>query len=92
MARGRKKGETKTRVIIREEFLAPYYLTQDEKQYTVMKEGSTLGQGYYGSFSNAVTRVAELLMLEKSNETVSLKEYIETYDNIKSEIVNAVSL
>lgn len=92
MARGRKKGETKSRVLIQDDFLAPYYLTQDERQYVIMKEGNTLAQGYYGSFSNAVNRIAELLMLEKVDNTVTLKEYINTYNDIKTEITNAVSL
>lgn len=92
MARGRKKGETKNRIEIKDDFMAPYYLTQDERQFVIMKEGNTLAQGYYGSLPNALTRITELLMMDKSKPSVTLKEYIDTYDQIKTEITNAVSL
>lgn len=92
MARGRKKGETKNRIEIKEDFMSPYYLTQDERQFVIMKEGNTLAQGYYGSLPNALSRITELLMMDKSEGTVTLKEYIERYNQIKTEITNAVSL
>ena len=92
MSRGRKKGETKSRIFIKDNLLAPYYLTQDERQYVLMKEGNTLAQGYYSSLSAAITRATQLLMLENVEDTVTLKEYIQEYDNIKSEIINAVQL
>ena len=92
MARGRKKGETKSRILIKDDLLAPYYITQDERQYVLMKEGNTLGQGYFGDLSNAITKATQLLMLVKGEDTVTLKEYIQQYENIKSQITNAVQL
>ena len=93
MARGKQKGHQKTMTTIKDEVLAPYYITLDESQYTLMTEGSTLPIGYFSSFCNALRRASRLLtVIESNQQTVDLSEYVTRYEAITDKLNNTVNI
>ena len=87
----KKKGFQKVGARISDETIAPYFITVDDSQYTVMREGSTIPQGYYGSLDGAVRRIAHFKNLEALDQTtVSLQEYLESYKETVNTIVQAI--
>ena len=93
MARGKQKGHQKTMMTIKDEVLAPYYITLDESQYTLMTEGSTLPVGYFSNLGNALKRVSRLLTVNESNQgTLNLSEYISRYEQITQKVNEATNI
>ena len=93
MARGKQKGHQKTMMTIKDEVLAPYYITLDESQYTLMTEGSTLPIGYYSSLRGALSRTARLLTVNELNQkSVSMSEYLNTYDTIMDRVTKVTNI
>lgn len=87
MARGKQKGHQKTMITIKDEVLAPYYITLDESQYTLMSEGSTLPIGYFSSLRGAMSKLARLLTVkELDQKAVAMTEYLTCYENIMQRI------
>ena len=93
MARGKQKGHQKTMATIKDEVLAPYYITLDESQYTLMSEGSTLPIGYYSTLRGALGRMARLLTVnELDQKAVSMSEYLNTYDVIMNRVTKVANI
>jgi len=93
MARGKQKGHQKTMMTIKDEVIAPYYITLDESQYTLMTEGSTLPIGYFSNMGNALRRVSRLLTVTESNqETVTISEFMTRYETITNKLNNTVNI
>lgn len=89
--KGKKTGFQKVETRISDETIAPFFITVEESQYTVMKEGSTIPQGYYGNLDGAVRRIAHFKNLDTLNQsTVSLQEYINQYKETVNTIVQAI--
>jgi len=93
MARGKQKGHQKTMTTIKDEVLAPYYITLDESQYTLMTEGSTLPIGYFSNLGNALKRLSRLLTVNESNQdTLSISEYITRYEEVTQKVNEATNI
>jgi len=93
MARGKQKGHQKTMTTIKDKVLAPYYITLDESQYTLMTEGSTLPIGYFSNLGNALKRVSRLLTVNESDQdTINLSEYISRYQQITQQVNEVVNI
>jgi hypothetical protein len=91
MLKGKKKGFQKVEARISDETIAPYYITVEECQYTVMIEGSTIPQGYYGSLDGALRKIAHYKNLETINQsTVTLNEYLQSYKDTVNIISQAI--
>lgn len=89
--KGKKKGFQKVETRISDETIAPYFITVDESQYSVMLEGSTIPQGYYGSLDSAIRRIAHFKNLSNLDQTtVTLQEYLESYKQTVNTIVQAI--
>ena len=91
MARGKKAGHIKPQVTIKDEMLAPYYISMDETQYTLMIEGSTLPLGYYSNLEGAIKRAARYLTVESLNQqTIDLTDFLKAYDNVITQLNNRI--
>ena len=93
MARGKQKGHQKTMTTIKDEVLAPYYITLDESQYTLMTEGSTLPIGYFSSLRGAMGRMARLLTVnELDQKAITMTEYLSTYETIMDKVTKVTNI
>jgi len=89
--KGKQKGFQKVGVSISDATIAPYFITVDGSQYTVMLEGSTIPQGYYAGLEGAIKRIAHFKNLEALDQTtITLHEYLESYKQIVNNIVELV--
>jgi len=89
--KGKQKGFQKVGVSISDAAIAPYFISVDGTQYTVMLEGSTIPQGYYAGLEGAIRRIAHFKNLEALDQsTVTLHEYLENYKQIVNNIVELV--
>ena len=77
---------------IEDEVIEPYFITMDDYCYTVLQDLSkdkdrsyTKKLGHFKGFNNALERIA----LHKTNKEdyKSIKEYIETYKEIKNTFI-----
>lgn len=90
---GRKKGFKKSSIKISDETLSPFYILKEDRQFVKMKKGSTIPQGYYINLANAVKSIAGDLMIEKNaSKTLSLRGYIDQYEQIQNQILEAIKL
>lgn len=93
MSKGKQKGHQKSMLTIKDEALAPYYITVDETQFTLLTEGSTLPIGYYSNLRNALRKTTKLLTVQESNQgTMSISEYIDRYEAITNKLNNVVNI
>jgi len=91
MLKGKKKGFQKVEARISDKTIAPYYITAEENQYTIMLEGSTIPQGYYSSLESALKKIAHYKNLEELNQTtVTLNEYLNHYRQTVNIISQAI--
>ena len=91
MARGKKVGHVKPQVTIKDDMIAPYYVSMDENQFTVQQEGSTLPLGYYSTLEGAIKRIAKYKLVENLNQsTVDLTDFLKAYDNVLTQINNRI--
>lgn len=89
MPKGKAKGFKKSMVTLRDSVLGDYYVTQDDTQYTLMKDGNTIPLGYFSSLRGALSKVSKLRMVEENTEQeLSIQEYLNNYSDISEEIVN----
>lgn len=88
--RGRKKGSSSL-IIISDGSIEPYYISKDKYCYTIFEkdvDGNKKGTkplGHYNDFSYVLKALAKLKM-EEPKEYSSIKEYLDTYENLKLEI------
>ncbi len=91
MSRGKKVGHVKAQVTIKDDMIAPYYISMDENQFTVQMEGSTLPLGYYSTLEVALKRIAKYKLVENLNQsTVDLTDFLKAYDNVLNQINNRI--
>lgn len=91
MSRGKKVGHVKAQVTIKDDMIAPYYVSMDENQFTVQMEGSTLPLGYYSTLEVALKRIAKYKLVENLNQsTVNLTDFLKAYDNVLNQINNRI--
>lgn len=90
---GRKKGFKKNSVKISDEVLAPFYLLKEDRQFVKMKKGSTIPQGYYTNLVNAIRSITGELVVERNaSKTLSLRGYIDQYEQIQNQIIKAIKI
>lgn len=93
MPKGKAKGFKKSMVTLRDSVLGEYYVTQDDTQYTLMKEGNTIPLGYFSHLSAVLSKVSKLRLVEKnSQQDLSIQEYLDIYSDISKEITNKFSI
>lgn len=89
MPKGKAKGFKKSMLTLRDSVLGDYYVTQDDTQYTLMKDGNTIPLGYFSSLRGALSKVSKLRMVEENSEQeFTIQEYLNNYSDISEEIVN----
>ena len=89
MPKGKAKGFKKSMLTLRDSVLGDYYVTQDDTQYTLMKDGNTIPLGYFSSLRGALSKVSKLRMVEENSEQeFTIQEYLNSYSDISEEIVN----
>ena len=86
MARGRQKGQTKRVCKIKDKAISPYEVWVDEDQFTLLNTDNDKIIGYYGSLDKAITKVSRL-SLANSKEDYTLAGFIESYNNIKNQLI-----
>jgi hypothetical protein len=89
--------------IIRDELLEPYFIGKDAYCYTAyevitpqkkyLAEGSKGKNyekpiGHYADFGNALLAIMKHQLNEKNKEYSSIQEYLDKWDNIKSNLNN----
>jgi hypothetical protein len=93
MTRGKQKGFEKEKITIKDKMIDPYYIINEDRQFVVMKEGSTLAEGYYNSLSNALLAVSKNINLKKNKgKTVDLSTFMNLYNDINTKIIKALNL
>jgi len=91
--KGRKKGFKKNTVEIEDKVLDPFYIVRDDKQFIVMKKESTLPEGYFQSLAYALSYISKNVLLNiEAGSKLTLSQYINTYERINNQIIEAVNL
>lgn len=98
-ARGENVDPQSTLCTIKDPIMEPFYILKDATNFTVMEKSITtrgfggqksLGKeqekpiGHYTSFSNALNCIAKQKFYQNQGEYNSIKEYISTWDTVKS--------
>ena len=84
--RGRQKGQTKRMSKIKDPVIAPYEIWVEEDQYVLVDTAKDKPVGYYSNMANAISRISRL-GLANQKEDYTLTGFIESYNNIKSQLV-----
>jgi hypothetical protein len=102
-ARGEEIDPQSSLCTIKDPLMEPYYIVKDAKNFTVIeKYFSTRGfggkaasgkeqekvVGYYTSFSNALNKISKEKFYQNQGEYSSIKEYIKTWDQVKTGMEN----
>lgn len=91
--KGRKKGYKKSTIEIRDKAIEPFYLIRDDRQFVVMKKDSTIPEGYFQNLSNALTYISKNVLLNvEAGTKLSLNQYINSYEQINNQILEAVNI
>jgi hypothetical protein len=102
-ARGEEIDPQSSLCTIKDPLMEPFYIVKDSTNFTVIeKSTSTRGfggkaatgkeqekvVGYYTSFSNALNKISKEKFYQNQGEYSSIKEYIKTWDQVKTGIEN----
>lgn len=91
MARGRQKGQTKRVCKIKDAAIAPYEIWMDEDQFTLLNTDNDKTLGYYSSLDKVILKVSRL-SLANAKEDYTLTGFIESYNNIKDQLIKPFKL
>ena len=83
--RGRQKGQTKRRSIIKDKAIAPYEIHIDDEQYTLIDMDKQKPMGYFTEMHSIIKKITQMNIVSK-NEIYTLKEFMTEYNNIKNEL------
>ena len=86
-----KAEAKKSSVKITDELFGEYYLSRDENQFSLMREGFTAPVGYYSSLGGALKKIARIRTIQDTPEQVTLQEYISAYDSISNQLIQKFS-
>lgn len=82
-----KSKKKKEHITIKDELIKPFSIQVDSRQFTVNKEGSIMPEGYFTTLGSALTYIAKSLNLNKyGGSNLSIKEYINKYENVHNSI------
>jgi len=84
--KGRKKGQTKRQSKIKDELLYPYEIWMDEDQYTLMDVEKAKPMGFYTNMAALINKMIKLNIANKK-ETYTLVGFLESYNNVKEELL-----
>jgi hypothetical protein len=102
-ARGEEVDPQSSVCTIKDPLMEPFYIVKDATNFTVIEKSiSTRGFGgkeatgkeqekvigYYTSFSNALNKISKEKFYQNQGEYSSIKEYIDTWDKVKTGIEN----
>ena len=85
--RGRQKGQTKRMSKIKDPVIAPYEIWVEEDQYVLVDTAKDKPVGYYSNMANAISKISRL-GLANQKEDYTLAGFIESYNNIKNQLIN----
>ena len=83
-----KAEAKKSSVKITDELFGDYYLSRDENQFSLMREGFTAPVGYYSSLGGALKKIARIRSIQDTPDQVTMQEYLNAYDTISNKIIN----
>lgn len=83
-----KAEAKKSSVKITDELFGEYYLSRDENQFSLMREGFTAPVGYYSSLGGALKKIARIRSIQDTPAQVTMQEYITAYDTISNRLIN----
>ena len=83
-----KAEAKKSSVRITDELFGDYYLSRDENQFSLMREGFTAPVGYYSTLGGALKKIARIRSIQDTPEQVTMQEYITAYDSITNKLIN----
>jgi len=83
-----KAEAKKSTVKIVDELFGDYYLTRDENQFSLMREGFTAPVGYYSSLGGALNKIARIQTIQGTAAEVTLQEYISVHETVSNQIMN----
>ena len=72
---------------IKDKVLYPYEIWIDEDQYTLMDAEKSKPMGFYTGIGNLINKIVKLNIASKK-ETYTLVGFLESYNNIKEELLN----
>ena len=85
--RGRTKGETSKKILIKDELIAPYVISVDQGGYILHKEDDITNQRYFTSLPLAIKSILKRKLLPITDETqYTIKQYIEAMTEVKNEM------
>jgi len=84
--RGRQKGQTKRMSIIKDPVIAPYEIQVEEDQYVLVDTEKDKPLGYYSDLESAIKRVSRM-SLANQKEDYTLAGFVESFNNIKNQLV-----
>ena len=87
MSRGRQKGQNKRMSVIKHPIIAPYEIQVEEDQFVLIDTEKNKTLGYHSSLDTAIKRVSRM-SLANAKEEYTLAGFIESYNNIKNELIN----
>ena len=84
--RGRQKGQTKRMSKIKDTIIAPYEIWIEEDQFVLVDTSKNKPLGYYSDLSSAINKISRL-GLANQKEDYTLAGFIESYNNIKNQLI-----
>lgn len=93
MSKGKAIGFKKAVLTLEDTSIEPFYIQQDDLQYTVFKKGNTLAIGYYKNLDHALKRISkDKILLNHNQSTLTLSDYIKQYETVINNITSQISL
>ncbi len=84
--RGRQKGQTKRMSIISDPAIAPYEIHVEEDQYVLVDNEKEKTLGYYTDITAIIKKISRMSLADKK-EDYTLAGFIESYNNIKNQLI-----
>lgn len=92
-SKGKKKGYKKNVIEIRDTIMEPFHIVRDDKQFIVMTDSSTIPAGYFSKLGNALDFISKNKMLHtNAGSVLSLRSFINTYEETSQSLINAVKI
>ena len=84
--RGRQKGQTKRMSKIKDASIAPYEIYVEEDQYVLVDTEKDKPVGYFSRLDSAILKVSRM-SLANQKEDYTLAGFVESFNNIKNQLV-----
>lgn len=88
MSKGRQVGQTKKLCKIQDDVITPYEIWVEEDQYVLVDTSKSKTIGYFSTLDTVVKKVSRLRLV-KSGESYTLTGFIESFNNIKNELLKS---